>query len=329
MSFKNVEQPNIININEKLRLVKANSTQASIARNWYQDPKILYYSEGKGVGPYHEDSIDGMYRIMEMRGELFFIELKEDNCWIPIGDVGLLNNGIPIVLGVEKYWGRGIATAVMSVLIERAKDIGLKKLYAKIYKYNERSLRLFTKFGFKKCSEDHDMEHFEYEFKPNALREVVISYANSDDEPAISNLSKIILNVWGIPSQSWNKKENLEKILNMIKRRNLFVAKYDESLIGYLAFLDRAFDSRLEKDRVHIRNCCIHPAFRRMGVAEKLRLHFISECKKRNIGRITTNHSKSNLPIIKLSTKLGFKEYQEEIFNERCESDVFMELKAF
>ena len=64
------------------------------------------------------------------------------------------------VIGEEKYWGRGIASLVIPAMIARAKEIGTGRLYASIYKYNERSIRLFSKFGYAKYREDEESDYF-------------------------------------------------------------------------------------------------------------------------------------------------------------------------
>lgn len=56
---------------------------------------------------------------------------------------------MPIVIGDEKYWGKGIGRKVIGKLIGRAKSIGLTKIYIPdIYSYNNRSQNLFKSMGF-------------------------------------------------------------------------------------------------------------------------------------------------------------------------------------
>jgi len=57
---------------------------------------------------------------------------------------------IPIVIGDKNYRSQGIGKKVLSVLVERARELGWKKLKTKgIYDYNERSHRLYKSLGFK------------------------------------------------------------------------------------------------------------------------------------------------------------------------------------
>lgn len=162
MPFKNIQQPNIINIQNDLRLRIINESQWHLALPWYQNQEVLYYSEGVKDKIYDMETIKKMYTYLNNIGELYFIEILENEQWNPIGDVTLSEENFPIVIGNKDYWGKGIGKKVISVLIDRAKRIGLRKIYIPaIYKYNERSRNLFTSFGFIKVSENEKEDSFE------------------------------------------------------------------------------------------------------------------------------------------------------------------------
>ena len=46
-----------------------------------------------------------MYEFLSTRGELYFIEVKENENWYAIGDVTLWEENLPIAIGDEEYWG--------------------------------------------------------------------------------------------------------------------------------------------------------------------------------------------------------------------------------
>ena len=162
MPFKEIDQPNIIKIDEDLRLRKLNEEEWGLGLPWYQKKNVLYYSEGVTDKVYDMNIINRMYKYLSDIGELYFIEALEENKWIPIGDVTLSEENMPIVLGDEKYWGRSIGKKVISKLIERAREINLDKIYIpSIYKYNDRSRNLFTSLGFIKVSENEKEESFQ------------------------------------------------------------------------------------------------------------------------------------------------------------------------
>ncbi|WP_425447209.1 GNAT family N-acetyltransferase [Dethiothermospora halolimnae] len=158
----NIIQPNILKIEEGLRLRKSNENEWNCALPWYKNSEVLYYSEGITDKTYDMETIKRMYSYLSNIGELYFIEALKSNEWIPIGDVTLSQRTMPIVLGDSNYWGRGIGKKVIKKLLERAKNIGLSTIKLKgIYKYNERSKNLFKSVGFYKVSEDNREEYYE------------------------------------------------------------------------------------------------------------------------------------------------------------------------
>lgn len=95
--------------------------------------------------------------------------------------------------------------------------------------------------------------------------------------------------------------------------------------MGYTAFYDSTINSKLKAGRIHITNAVVDPRFRRRGIAEALRRRLIEYCREHSYSLITTNHHRHNDPIIALSKKLGFIEYEDE---DLCgdKDDVFFKL---
>ena len=161
MPFLNIVQPDIIEIDEKLRLKKVLKDDYHMALMWYQNPRVLYYSEGVTDNLYDMNVINRMYEFLNGIGELYFIEVLEDK-WHAIGDVVLSKDNMPIVIGEDRYSGIGIGKKAIATLIERAKVIGLEKIkIPAIYKYNDRSRNLFLSFGFTKVEENDNEESYE------------------------------------------------------------------------------------------------------------------------------------------------------------------------
>ena len=106
--------------------------------------------------------INRMYQYLSSIGELYFIEILENQTWKLIGDVTLSEQNMPIVIGEEKYWGNGIGKKVIYTLIKRAKAIGLTKIYIPvIYLYNECSQNLFKSTGFIETNENKTEKSYE------------------------------------------------------------------------------------------------------------------------------------------------------------------------
>ncbi len=137
----------------------------ALAMPWYADPDVLHFSEGTTV-PFDADRIEGMYRWLSVRGQVFIIEVC-DGGWTAVGDISLCENLMPIVIGDARYRGRGVGSQALGLLIEEAKTLGWTKLVAhQIFSFNERSLKLFEKFGFRKTDTGVDSqgrEFFRYE----------------------------------------------------------------------------------------------------------------------------------------------------------------------
>ncbi|MEM0154286.1 MAG: GNAT family protein [Methanothrix sp.] len=116
---------------------------------WYTNPDVLFYSEGPKALPYGPDMIESMNKSLSEIGEAYVIEINENGSWKPIGDASITKGKTPITIGAEEYWGMGIGTKVLSLLVKRARGLGLEKLkVGGIYEYNARSLKLYSKAGF-------------------------------------------------------------------------------------------------------------------------------------------------------------------------------------
>jgi RimJ/RimL family protein N-acetyltransferase len=151
MAYKDFVQPQIINIDNEIRLraYDGNYQQAIL---WYQDEVVYYNSEGITDSSKIPDEsyVKRMYEYLNNNGELYFIEIHEDGKYIPIGDVTLKEQNPPIAIGVAKYRGKGIGTKVMKAIIKRAKEIGMTKFYGTtIYDYNIASQRMHEALGYK------------------------------------------------------------------------------------------------------------------------------------------------------------------------------------
>lgn len=154
-------------VKENIRLRPVGLDDVDIAMPWYQDMEVLKYTAGieRNI-PYDRETVKSMYHYLMNIGECYIIEVKEKSSWIPVGDVTLSEETIPIVIGKKEYWGRGIAKQVLLYLIRRAKDIGYTRIRAKeIYDYNYRSLNLFNSLGFTEVRKTEHGIEMELRFK--------------------------------------------------------------------------------------------------------------------------------------------------------------------
>ena len=147
MAIDGIEQPVILQVAEGLRLRKYDGIY-DFAFEWYQDEDTVYLVDGVRK-PYSEETLQCMYEYLNKQGELYFIEVVENAVYKPIGDVCFWKDDMPIVIGEKNYRGKGIATKVISALIERGRILGFDSLRVnEIYEFNTASRRCFEKLGF-------------------------------------------------------------------------------------------------------------------------------------------------------------------------------------
>lgn len=152
MPIEGITQPEIIEISPTLRLKKYDG-KFDFALPWYQDPVVLRMSEGENAKPYTLENLTIMYGYLSSHGELYWIEELRGGKFVPIGDVTMWQEDLPIALGSPEVRGRGIGTAVLNTLISRARSLGWAELRVEnIFTYNEASRRLFTACGFAECA---------------------------------------------------------------------------------------------------------------------------------------------------------------------------------
>ncbi|QOR35132.1 GNAT family N-acetyltransferase [Clostridium sp. 'deep sea'] len=150
MPILGVNQPQIIVISSELRLRKFDNN-FEFALHWYQDLPTLKLLDNRDKEPYDLTKVTKMYNYLNNIGELYFIEVKENNRFKPIGDVTFWQNDMPIVIGEKSYRGKGIGFKVVKSLIERAKTLGYQQISIReIYKFNVGSQKTFEKAGFTK-----------------------------------------------------------------------------------------------------------------------------------------------------------------------------------
>jgi len=150
MSLDKIHQPEIINISTKLRLRKFDNNY-SFALDWYQDENTVRLVDGLDAKKYDFNKLKRMYEYLNNIGELYFIEIMENDKITPIGDVAFWQDDMPIVIGDKRYRDKGIGKKVLEALIKRAKELGYEELKVReIYIYNVASQKLFESVGFNK-----------------------------------------------------------------------------------------------------------------------------------------------------------------------------------
>lgn len=107
MPIDKINQPQIIYIDSKLRLRRFDDDY-NFALQWYQDLKLVKLVDGPAASVYTKEKLKRMYEYLNCRGELYFIEVLEENKYKPIGDVALCKDNLPIVIGDKLYHNKGL-----------------------------------------------------------------------------------------------------------------------------------------------------------------------------------------------------------------------------
>lgn len=133
MHIDKINQPQIIYIDSKLRLRRFDDYY-NFALQWYQDLELVKLVDGPAASVYTKEKLKRMYEYLNCRGELYFIEVLEENKYKPIGDVALCKDNLPIVIGDKLYHNKGIGKSVLRSLILRAREFLKRKKQLKIRK---------------------------------------------------------------------------------------------------------------------------------------------------------------------------------------------------
>jgi len=150
MLIEEIHQPQVIEIDgiARLRKYKATADFLDRAFNWYTDVETVYLVDGVKE-PYTYERMKAMYRYLEENGELYIIEVLQDGEYIPVGDVTLMKDDMPIVIGDKSMRGKGLGRKVILALLERCRLLGFSDMRInEIYGFNVASRRCFESVGF-------------------------------------------------------------------------------------------------------------------------------------------------------------------------------------
>ena len=148
MAIQGIEQPEIIQIDNTLRLRKYDGV-FDFAFEWYQNEDMVYMVDGVRSA-YDMDRLARMYVYLNKVGELYFIEILENESYKPIGDVTFWQDDMPIVIGDPNFRGKGIGRKVISALVQRGRSLGFDYVsVGEIYDWNEPSRRCCESVGFR------------------------------------------------------------------------------------------------------------------------------------------------------------------------------------
>ena len=151
MPIPGTPQPQHIQLTETYRLRRYDG-HYELALPGYQDPAVYENSEGI----FDKDKIPDleyvrrMFTYLDKNGELYFIEALENGEYVPVGDVTVKDENPPLAIWRGEYRGRGLGTLVMGAVMERLRELGYTKIHGStVYKWNESSLKMHQRLGFR------------------------------------------------------------------------------------------------------------------------------------------------------------------------------------
>jgi RimJ/RimL family protein N-acetyltransferase len=128
---------------------------------WNNDPEVLYGSEGDDVSGYGLSQLQQIYRSVCQAAFCFIIEADGapvGECWLQRMNLerilerhpGQDCRRIDLLIGETAYWGRGLGTEVVRLLVGFAfEQEGADRMFAcDVAEDNQASLRVFQKVGF-------------------------------------------------------------------------------------------------------------------------------------------------------------------------------------
>ena len=95
-------------------------------------------------------------RITEPEKDLVMLGIEFEGKLVGYVQLALIDDyerraAIGILVGEKRVWGRGIASIALRILLDYAFTVrSLERVYAEVYSFNQRSLRLMERIGFQK-----------------------------------------------------------------------------------------------------------------------------------------------------------------------------------
>ena len=91
-----------------------------LSGRWKGDPVVFLGDEAKIPDM---DYVRGMCEYLEKAGELYYIEVRENGEFLPVGDVTVKGENPPIAIWFSEYRGKGLGTLAMKAVIRRLKEL--------------------------------------------------------------------------------------------------------------------------------------------------------------------------------------------------------------
>ncbi len=140
---------------ERIRLRPILEADFARIAQWGRDDELNYLLEGDYPSTVGECRPWLLKAKSDPREKMYAIALRSDNSII--GDISLNHIAwrskeaeLGIRIGDRDYWGRGIGTEAVSLILSYAfGTLKLQRVYLRVYAYNQRAIKCYLKCGFK------------------------------------------------------------------------------------------------------------------------------------------------------------------------------------
>jgi RimJ/RimL family protein N-acetyltransferase len=130
---------------------------------WENDPDLLFYNDDQ-PDDRQPDSLDETRQFIERVSQShtdrkivhYAIHLKDDDRFIGYGMMAFIDRynrrcKLGITIGDKQQWGKGFAREVLAAVMDYCfTELGMNRIEAEVYAFNERSIRLFEGLGFQR-----------------------------------------------------------------------------------------------------------------------------------------------------------------------------------
>lgn len=138
------------NIISMIALRKVKIGDKKYFARWWRDRELLALTSGI-LKPISDKEVDTYFQnILNSKKDYHFMIAANGKT---IGHISLTkrrNNWYEtqIVIGEKKYWGMGHGSKAINLLIHKAKNLNISKIYLEVRPTNSRAIRAYTRSGF-------------------------------------------------------------------------------------------------------------------------------------------------------------------------------------
>jgi len=136
----------------KISLRKIKPSDKKYFTKWWNDEELRKLTSGR-PGLVSDKKVEKYFSAMlKNKKDYHFMIILDQKA---IGHINLSKrkdnwHETQIVIGEKKYWGKGYGTKAVKLLIKKAKQLGITKIYLEVRPDNLRAIRAYEKCGFKK-----------------------------------------------------------------------------------------------------------------------------------------------------------------------------------